>query len=82
MRWQVEVFFNAIKNVLNLKNIIAKNKNGIMIENRLDDETFASPAVSDGKIFIRGWKWLYCLKGFGWESRGLPEAKGDSGEKP
>ena len=31
MRWQVEIFFNAIKNVLNLKNII-KNKNGIMIE--------------------------------------------------
>ena len=32
MRWQVEVFFNAIKNVLNLKNIIAKTKNGIMLE--------------------------------------------------
>ena len=32
LRWQVEIFFNVIKNVLNVKNIISKNKNGIMIE--------------------------------------------------
>jgi len=31
-RWQVEIFFNLIKNVLNLENIISRNKNGIMIE--------------------------------------------------
>ncbi|TWT82630.1 outer membrane biogenesis protein BamB [Planctomycetes bacterium CA13] len=30
-------------------------------ENQLDDQTFASPAVSDGEIFIRGRKSLYCL---------------------
>ena len=34
-----------------------------LAENQLDDDTFASPVVSDGKIFIRGWKWLYCLSG-------------------
>lgn len=31
-RWQIEIFFNLIKNVLSLENIISKNKNGIMIE--------------------------------------------------
>ena len=31
-RWQVEIFFNLIKNVLALANIISRNKNGIMIE--------------------------------------------------
>lgn len=29
--------------------------------NQLDDETTASPAVSDGRIYIRGHKSLYCL---------------------
>ena len=33
-----------------------------LTENRLDDQTLASPAVSDGRIFIRGRKWLYCLR--------------------
>ena len=32
LRWQVEIFFNVIKNVLALHNIISRNKNGIMIE--------------------------------------------------
>ena len=32
-----------------------------LAENQLDDETFASPAASDGRIFIRGRKALYCL---------------------
>jgi outer membrane protein assembly factor BamB len=32
-----------------------------LTENALDDETFASPAVSDGKVFIRGKKLLYCV---------------------
>lgn len=31
-RWQIEIFFNLIKNVLNLQNIISRSKNGIMIE--------------------------------------------------
>lgn len=31
-RWQVEIFFNLIKNVLNLENIVSRTKNGIMIE--------------------------------------------------
>ncbi len=31
-RWQVEIFFNLIKNVLTLENIISRSKNGIMIE--------------------------------------------------
>lgn len=34
-----------------------------LAENKLDDETIASPAVSDGRIFIRGRKNLYCLTG-------------------
>jgi outer membrane protein assembly factor BamB len=32
-----------------------------LTENRLNDITRASPAVSDGKLFIRGRKWLYCI---------------------
>lgn len=31
-RWQIEIFFNLIKNVLELDNIISRTKNGIMIE--------------------------------------------------
>lgn len=31
-RWQIEIFFNLIKNVLSLQNIISTTKNGIMIE--------------------------------------------------
>jgi outer membrane protein assembly factor BamB len=31
-------------------------------ENKLDDETLASPAVSDGLLFVRGHKHLYCLE--------------------
>jgi outer membrane protein assembly factor BamB len=32
-----------------------------LVENKLDDETIASPAISDGKIYIRGRKSLYCI---------------------
>jgi outer membrane protein assembly factor BamB len=32
-----------------------------LIENQLDDETLASPATSDGQIFVRGSKHLYCI---------------------
>jgi hypothetical protein len=31
-RWQVEIFFNLIKHVLALDNIISQTKNGIMLE--------------------------------------------------
>ncbi|MCP4360164.1 MAG: IS4 family transposase [Chloroflexi bacterium] len=31
-RWQIEIFFNLIKNILKLDNIISRTKNGIMIE--------------------------------------------------
>ena len=32
-----------------------------LLENKLDDEFIASPAVSDGKIFLRGKNTLYCI---------------------
>ncbi len=32
-----------------------------LAENHLDDEFIASPAVSDGKLYLRGRKALYCL---------------------
>ena len=32
LRWQVEIFFNVIKHVLSLENIVSRTKNGIMIE--------------------------------------------------
>jgi outer membrane protein assembly factor BamB len=32
-----------------------------LTQNQLDDQTVASPAISDGNFFIRGRKWLYCL---------------------
>ncbi|TWT38528.1 outer membrane protein assembly factor BamB family protein [Blastopirellula retiformator] len=32
-----------------------------LAENKLDDETIASPAISDGCIYIRGRKNLYCI---------------------
>jgi len=32
-----------------------------LTENQLDDITFASPVASDGRLFLRGRRWLYCL---------------------
>ncbi|HZN36021.1 MAG TPA: PQQ-binding-like beta-propeller repeat protein [Pirellulaceae bacterium] len=32
-----------------------------LVENQLDDETIASPAISNGQIFLRGRKSLYCI---------------------
>jgi outer membrane protein assembly factor BamB len=32
-----------------------------LAENHLDDETIASPAVSEGKLYLRGRKSLYCI---------------------
>jgi hypothetical protein len=33
-----------------------------LAENQIDDETTASPAVSDGRIYLRGKKALYCIE--------------------
>ncbi len=41
--------------------VSAEKKFNKLLENQLDDETIASPIVSDGKIFIRGKKTLYCI---------------------
>lgn len=32
-----------------------------LVENQLGDETIASPAISDGRIYLRGRKSLYCV---------------------
>ena len=40
----------------------------VLAANLLDDDTIASPAVSDGKLYIRGHEALYCI------------AKGDTGK--
>ncbi|HEX5105293.1 MAG TPA: PQQ-binding-like beta-propeller repeat protein [Pirellulaceae bacterium] len=32
-----------------------------LVENQLEDETIASPATSDGKLYLRGRKALYCI---------------------
>ena len=32
-----------------------------LAENRLEDEFVASPAMSDGRLYLRGRKALYCL---------------------
>jgi outer membrane protein assembly factor BamB len=32
-----------------------------LVENKLDDETIASPAISDGRMYIRGKSFLYCI---------------------
>lgn len=32
-----------------------------LTENRLDDATFASPAISGGCVYLRSRKWLYCI---------------------
>jgi hypothetical protein len=34
-----------------------------LADNRLSDETIASPAVSDGRLYLRGRKALYCIAG-------------------
>jgi outer membrane protein assembly factor BamB len=33
----------------------------VLAENALDDYTLSSPAISDGQIFIRTAKFLYCI---------------------
>jgi outer membrane protein assembly factor BamB len=34
-----------------------------LAENVVDDETIASPAAADGRLYVRGRKGLYCIKG-------------------
>jgi len=50
---------------LNMKGLATvvgvSNRFDRLAQNQLDDDTIASPVVSDGKIFVRGHKWLYCL---------------------
>ena len=33
-----------------------------LAENTIHDDTIASPAAGDGRLFIRGRKALYCIK--------------------
>jgi outer membrane protein assembly factor BamB len=33
----------------------------LVAENRLEDKFFASPAISGGRIFLRGEKAVYCI---------------------
>ena len=41
--------------------VAASSRYDRLTENQLDDRTIATPAVSDGRIFIRGHQRLYCL---------------------
>ena len=41
--------------------VSAEKRFNKLVEDELDDETLASPIVSEGKIFIRGRKTLYCI---------------------
>lgn len=43
--------------------VAAVPKFEVLATNQLDDETIASPAVSDGRLYIRGRKALYCIGG-------------------
>jgi outer membrane protein assembly factor BamB len=33
----------------------------LLAENKLPDQTSASPAIADGRIYIRGWEALYAI---------------------
>jgi len=50
---------------LNLKGhctvVAASAKFEKLAENQIDDDTIASPAISDGRIYLRGHKALYCI---------------------
>lgn len=43
--------------------VAASDRFDVLAENQLDDETLASPAVSDGRVYLRGRKHLYCISG-------------------
>jgi len=46
----------------NTKVVKASTDFEVVAENRLDDETLASPAISEGNIVIRTFKHLYCIR--------------------
>jgi outer membrane protein assembly factor BamB len=54
-----QIYFQNIQGLTTV--VTAGKRFNKLLENQLDDETLASPAVSDGKIFIRGKKTLYCV---------------------
>jgi outer membrane protein assembly factor BamB len=41
--------------------VAATDRFEVLARNQLDDETIASPAVSDGRLYLRGRKALYCI---------------------
>ena len=46
----------------NTKVVKASTEFEVVAENRLDDETLASPAISEGNIVIRTFEHLYCIR--------------------
>ncbi len=54
------VYFLSMKGLATV--ISASPRYDRLTENQLQDATVASPAVSDGKIYIRGRRWLYCVR--------------------
>ncbi len=50
-------------NTSGLTTVVAARSNfEKLTENQLDDETVASPAISDGRIYLRGKKSLYAIE--------------------
>jgi len=45
----------------NTKVVKASEQFEVVAENRLNDETLASPAISQGHILIRTFEHLYCI---------------------
>ena len=49
-------------NTKGMTTVVAASENfQRLAKNPLDDETLASPVVSDGKLYLRGRKWLHCV---------------------
>ncbi len=42
--------------------VAAADKFEKLAENTVQDRTIASPAAADGRLYLRGRKWLYCIK--------------------
>lgn len=53
------IFFLNIEGLCTV--VAASPKFDKLAENQLDDETLASPATSDGRLYLRGKQHLYCL---------------------
>ena len=50
-------------NVRGLMTVVAANdRYDKLAENQLDDDTIASPAVSNGRMYVRGKKFLYAIE--------------------